>query len=212
MPATGTILFTVGYRKDEAAYKGLQDYISGFWKARVPPGVNIQMHRWDKDQVLYDALKAATTKVVLVGFSLGGCASVLTCKRLQSVNRFVDGLVLIDPVSFIWNGALDKPTRNDGKTMLPKPYDTDWVGNTWDWIVPWNAKKAACFYRSPVKAVPWSASIRGVEARVTGTTVNPSTTVIVANKDYGTPAPPKDPHGQWVFEKETIDTAVGMLV
>lgn len=222
----GTILFTVGWCDSEQAYTDLMNQIQSYWKARIPSSVNMLMDRWDKlTPERIQSLLSPTAKLCLVGFSFGGGRTVECCRTLRDRGKMIDGLVLIEPVNHIWYSPKSQPQITMEYTAghpvtkpVDKPYEA-WAGDTWDWVIPWNIRKVACYYRGVIPqegqsnctASPWSAPIRGVEHHPTP--VGASVVLcpqIQTNKCYGTPAPPKDPHGQWVWEKETIDMAVFM--
>jgi hypothetical protein len=187
------LVFTCGLCANEQEYVGLLTAISNFLKPRLPANTPMTMLRWYEDLAAQIKLKAPPPqKLVMVGFSFGGGKSVEACRQLQQVGRNVDALILIDPVSPTWPDANAKPKDAAGN-LLPKPWTGPWQGNTWDFVLPDNVKRAWCFYRE-AREVPWSAPIRKAKCEF-------------YNKKYNgkNPLDVLAAHGEYVWSGETVD-------
>lgn len=188
------VIFVVGRCESEKEYCGLMDYLTKFYRPRLP-GIPFDVTRWDKDVLGFINQKApAPTPLVLVGFSFGGGKAVEVCSQLQ---RPIKKLVLIDPVNPVWWGPDARPKGADGKP-LPLPWSGAWTGNTWDFVIPANVQSVHCFYRE-AKQMPWSAPIRSAR-------IGPNGRCEITNIKYTpTKANPIEAHGEYVWRSETIE-------
>lgn len=127
-------VFIVGWNKDEAGYKGLQEYVQTFYTGRLPKGTPFFASRWDHDVTAEINAKYPTGDIGIIAHSFGGQKAIEVCNELA---RPVKKLILLDPVDY-HNAA---------------------TPNSVGFAVPRNVLAARCFYRQKPSAAPWSGNI-----------------------------------------------------